>query len=86
MVASENAHLLTEIRATVDPKRAGDLVAGCEALLAEPLPDGLLRTELLHAGNEWRIQTLWRDSNALSSMRASTEEPAAPRLFRSIGA
>jgi len=86
LVASENVHLLTEVRATVDPDRAGDLVAGFEALLAEPPPEGLLRTELLHADNEWRIQTLWRDNNALSSMRASAEEPAAPRLFRSVGA
>ena len=86
MVTSGNVHVLTEVRATVDPSRVGDLLAGFEALLAAPKPDGLLRTELLCAGSEWRIQTLWRDRDALSSMRATAEEPAAPRLFRSVGA
>jgi hypothetical protein len=60
-------------------------VAGFEALLAESPPDGLLRTELLHVGDEWRIQTLWRDGDALAAMRSSTGEPAAPKLFRSVG-
>jgi hypothetical protein len=35
---------------------------------------------------DWRIQTLWRDRDALDKMRAATEAPAAPRLFRSVGA
>ena len=81
-----NGRVLSEVRATVDPSHADDLLAGFHALLAQPRPDGLLRTELLRAGNEWRIQTLWRDSDALSSMRSTTEEPAAPRLFRAVGA
>lgn len=78
--------VMTEVRALVEPAQATELVAGFEALLAEPRPEGLLRTELLHAGDEWRIQTLWRDRESLTAMRSSTEEPAAPRLFRAVGA
>ena len=86
MVRSPGGHVLTEVRATVDPSRHADLVAGFEALLAASPPDGLLRTELLHVEDEWRIQTLWRDREALVAMRSSTSEPAAPMLFRSVGA
>jgi hypothetical protein len=34
----------------------------------------------------WRIQTLWRDQQALDTMRAAPEPPAAPALFRRLGA
>jgi hypothetical protein len=34
----------------------------------------------------WRIQTLWRDQQALDTMRAAPEPPAAPTLFRQVGA
>lgn len=86
MTGSPGGHVLTEVRAVVDPSRSDALTAGFEALLREPPPDGLLRTELLHADGEWRIQTLWRDREALAAMRASSEEPAAPKLFASVGA
>jgi hypothetical protein len=87
VVASAPSRLvLTEVRATVDPSRHEELVAGFEALLAESRPDGLLRTELLHVDGEWRIQTLWRDRDALAAMRSGTAEPAAPKLFQSVGA
>ena len=86
MDGSSDGQVLTEVRATVDPSRQEDLVAGFESLLAEGLPEGLLRTELLHVDDEWRIQSLWRDRDALGAMRASTAEPAAPKLFRSVGA
>jgi heme-degrading monooxygenase HmoA len=78
--------VLTEVRAVVDEGRGDELVAGFEAMLAGPRPDGLLRTELVHGDGQWRIQTLWRDREALASMRSAAEEPAAPRLFRSVGA
>ncbi|HEY3408807.1 MAG TPA: hypothetical protein VGK53_11610, partial [Propionicimonas sp.] len=52
----------------------------------EPRPDGLERTELLRDSDGlWRIQTLWRDQQALDAMRAAPEPPAAPQLFRQIG-
>lgn len=79
--------VLTEVSAVVAPEREADLVAAYRELVAGPLPDGLMRTELL-SGQEgrWRIQTLWRDRAALDAMRASPDGPAAPRLFREVGA
>ena len=86
MAEADSSQVLTEVRANVDPARHEELVAGFEALLVGPRPDGLVRTELVRVDDEWRIQTLWRDRDALSAMASSTEEPAAPRLFRSVGA
>jgi hypothetical protein len=86
MARDIDGRVLTEVRASVDPSRREELVAGFEALLAEPRPDGLLRTELLEVDGDWRIQTLWRDREALAAMRAGTAEPAAPKLFRSVDA
>ncbi|HKT55486.1 MAG TPA: antibiotic biosynthesis monooxygenase [Microbacterium sp.] len=82
-----SAQILTEVSAVVTEDREADLVAGFSALLSQELPDGLLRTELLRgADGAWRIQSLWRDRDALEAMRASPEPPAAPTLFRSVGA
>ncbi|MEY9834947.1 hypothetical protein [Streptacidiphilus sp. EB103A] len=79
--------VLTEVSAIVATDRAGDLIAAYREVLARPLPDGLLRSELLSGPDgHWRIQTLWRDRAALDAMRAAPEGPAAPRLFRSVGA
>lgn len=78
--------VLTEVTAYVAEDRTAELLEGYAALQAGPFPDGLVRTELLHAPDgQWRIQTLWRDSAALQAMRSS-DEPAAPRLFRHVGA
>jgi hypothetical protein len=63
-----------------------DATAGFETLLSESPPEELLRTELLHVDDEWRIQALWRDCEALAAMRSSGAELAAPKLFRSVGA
>jgi heme-degrading monooxygenase HmoA len=82
-----NQRILTVVSAAVDPSREAELLAGFRGLLTVPVPDGLMRTELLRSPTEvWRIQTLWRDRDALDKMRAATEPPAAPRLFRSVGA
>jgi len=79
--------VLTEVVATVPADRGCDVRPAFQALLAKPLPDGLLRTELLEeADGAWRIKTLWRDQAALDAMRAGAEPPAAPTLFRSLGA
>jgi len=78
--------VLTEVMAHVEQSRTAELLNGYAALQAGPFPDGLLRTELLQGPDgQWRIQTLWRDRAALQAMRTS-EEPAAPRLFREVGA
>ncbi len=80
-------HVLTDVRAEVDPGREDDLVAGFRELVRSAVPDGLLRAELLRgAEGHWRIQTLWRDRAALDAMRAGSAPPAAPALFRSVGA
>jgi len=86
MAGTSHGRVLTEVRAKVEASRHEALVAGFADLLARSRPEGLLRTELLYADGEWRIQTLWRDREALAAMRSSTAEPAAPKLFRSVGA
>ncbi|MCH7230927.1 hypothetical protein L0U85_08700 [Glycomyces sp. L485] len=79
--------VLTEVSAVVAPEREADLLAAYRDLVEGPLPDGLVRTELLSGyDGHWRIQTLWRDHAALEAMRAAPEPPAAPRLFREVGA
>lgn len=79
-------HVLTEVSAEVAENRVAALIDGFAALVDGPVPDGLLRTELLRAADgRWRIQSLWRDRAALDAMREGTAEPAAPRLFRSVG-
>ncbi|MFE0583079.1 MULTISPECIES: hypothetical protein [unclassified Streptomyces] len=79
--------ILTEVSAVVPAGREADLVTAYRELVARPLPDGLIRTELLSGPDgRWRIQTLWRDLAALDAMRAAPEGPAAPRLFRDVGA
>lgn len=79
--------VLTEVSAVVEADREAELIGGFRRLLGEPRPDGLERTELLRdRGGVWRIQTLWRDQEALDRMRAASEPPAAPRLLRQVGA
>ncbi|MVU76281.1 hypothetical protein GPX89_03375 [Nocardia sp. ET3-3] len=78
--------VLTEVSAIVAAEREDELVAGFTELLRGGFPDGLVRTELLNGGGRWRIQTLWRDRAALDAMRNSGEPPAAPALFRKVGA
>jgi quinol monooxygenase YgiN len=79
-------HVLTVVSAVVAEEGRERLIAGFRELVAGPMPDGLLRTELLQgAEGRWRIQTLWRDQEALEAMRAGPEPPAAPALFRRVG-
>lgn len=79
--------ILTEVSAVVDPSRDAEVVAKFRDLSATALPPGLLRTELLRGPEgRWRIHSLWRDRQALEAMRAGPEPPAAPQLFRSVGA
>lgn len=79
--------IMTEVRAIVPRERAEDVPVAFAALAQRPLPDGLLRTELLAGRDgEWKIQSVWRDQAALDAMRAAAEPPAAPALFRQLGA
>lgn len=79
--------VLTQVSAVVAAEREADLLAAYRDLVVGPLPDGPVRTELLRGPDgHWRIQTLWRDRAALDAMRVAAEPPAAPRLFREVGA
>jgi hypothetical protein len=79
--------IMTEVSAIVPGERADEVPAAFAELTRRPLPDGLLRTELLAGRDgEWKIQSLWRDQAALDAMRAAAEPPAAPALFQRLGA
>ncbi|MEY9877883.1 quinol monooxygenase YgiN [Streptacidiphilus sp. MAP12-33] len=77
--------VMAEVNADVAPEHERRLLDTYRRLLARPLPDGLIQSELLRGpGRHWRIQTLWRDQAALDAMRASAEGEAAPHLFHDI--
>ena len=80
-------NIVTAVDAVVPRNREAELVEGFRRLGQVGAPDGLLRTELMR-GQEgrWRIQTTWRDRDALMALRASGEPPAALRLLDSVGA
>jgi len=79
--------IMTEVSAIVATERADEVPPAFTELTQRPLPEGLLRTELLAGPNgEWKIHSLWRDQAALDAMRAGAEPPAAPALFRRLGA
>ncbi len=80
------AEVVTAVDATVDPEREQDLLDGYRQMQEAPKPDGLLRSELLRGqGGLWRIQTTWRDRDALIAVRQSGRPPAALELLDRIG-
>jgi hypothetical protein len=81
------AEVVTVVRGQVPTNREAELIGGFAGLKNDPRPAGLLKSEL-HRGEDgwWQIQTVWRDRTALDAMRAGSEPPAAPRLFRQVGA
>jgi hypothetical protein len=82
-----SSEIMAEVSAVVPQVRADDVPVAFAELTQRPLPDGLLRTELLAGPDgEWKIQSVWRDQSALDAMRAGSEPPAAPALFRQLGA
>jgi heme-degrading monooxygenase HmoA len=87
-VSGVSERVLSEVSATVRPDREGEFLAGFAELVSLPRPDGLLRTELLRGPDgEWRVQTLWRDLEALAATRVTPEPPrTAPQVFHSVGA
>jgi hypothetical protein len=81
------AACITTVDAQIQSGREQDLVDGFKKMIQGPRPDGLLRSELLRGQDgAWRIQSTWRDVDALRAMRASGEPPAALALLESIGA
>lgn len=79
--------VVTTIDATVQTEREQDLLAGFVEMIQALKPDGLLRTELLRGqAGAWRIQTTWRDRDALMAVRNSGMPPAALALLDRLGA
>lgn len=79
--------IMTSVSAAVAAERETELTDGFREITSRPMPHGLLRTELLRGQNgTWRIQTVWRDREALEEVRTSGEPPAALELFRRVGA
>lgn len=79
--------IVTATDAIVDGDREPDLLEGYRQLIKAPKPDGLLRSELLRAqGGRWRIQTTWRDREALLAVRDTGARPASLELLDRIGA
>ena len=80
--------ILTVLEARVPPGGEQALRAAYAAAGAEPLPRGLMRTELLRDAREtarWRIQTWWESRAALDAMRGAGT-PAGVLMFRAAGA
>ncbi|MEA2715854.1 MAG: hypothetical protein QOI99_171 [Actinomycetota bacterium] len=81
------AEVVTAVDATVDPEREQDLLDGYRQMISAPKPDGLVRSELLRGqGGRWRIQTTWRNREALVALRTSGHPPAALELLDRVGA
>jgi len=89
--------VITTINTTIQPEREQDLLDGFTEMNDGPKPDGLVRSELLrgrHRGSgpgrqqpgAWRIQTTWRDRDALMAVRNSGKPPAALALLDRLGA
>ena len=82
-----SAPLVTTIDAKVQSEREQELLNGFRRMNEGDKPAGLLRSELLRGQDgAWRIQTTWRDMDALMALRNSGEPPAALALLDRIGA
>jgi hypothetical protein len=82
-----STRIVTIIDANVASDREQALLDGFRQMNEGRKPPGLLRSELLRGQNgAWRIQTVWRDIEALMSVRNSGEPPAALALLDSLGA
>jgi heme-degrading monooxygenase HmoA len=80
--------ILTVLEAQVPADGAEALQAAYASAGAQPLPPGLVRTELLRDVREvrrWRIQTWWASREALDTMRGAGT-PAGVLMFRAAGA
>jgi hypothetical protein len=79
--------VITSIDALVDPGREVELLDGYRRLTSGQQPDGLVGSMLLRGqGGAWRIQTTWRDFDALMAVRNSGRPAAAMELLDGLGA
>lgn len=84
---SVSERIVTAVDAVVPAEAEAELLAGFRELASAQTPEGLLRSELLRGqSGAWRIQTTWRDRDALMALRASGNPPAALALLDRIGA
>lgn len=78
--------VVTTVDTVVPAERERDLVDGFAELVAGANPEGLLRSELLRGqAGAWRIQTTWRDREALMAVRRSGNPSAALVLLDRLG-
>lgn len=81
-----NQPVVTTVDVKLPEGRDAELIAGYRELNAGAKPPGLLRTELLRSfDGTWRIQSTWRDREALTALRQSGEPPAALALVERLG-
>jgi len=79
--------VVTTVDTTVSPDREQELLDGFRQLNEGDPPDGLVRSELLRGRDgSWRIQTTWRDMEALLALRQSEQPPPALALLDRLGA
>jgi len=77
--------VVTTVDFTIDADLEVDLLDGYAELNRGPTPDGLVRSELLRSfDGSWRIQTTWRDRDALMALRRSGQPPAALTLLERL--
>ena len=87
MSHGDATQVMTAVTAIVAPEKESELTDGFRDLTAGPTPDGLVRSELLRGQQGvWRIQSVWRDREALEAMRSSSDRPSALALFDRVGA
>jgi hypothetical protein len=78
--------VVTAIDVKVDPSREAELLDGFRQLSEGGWPDALVRTELLRGRDgTWRVQSTWRDLEAVIAMRQSGARPAALDLLDRLG-
>ena len=76
---------VTIVEGAVEAAREGDLRSAWEAKTAVP-PAGFIESSLLRAEDgTWRIVTVWESKEAVLTMRASGEPPAALAMFEQAG-
>ena len=82
-----STRIVTFVDVNVAADREQALLDGFSQMNEGSKPRGLLRSELLRGQNgAWRIQTVWRDMDALMAVHNSGKPPAALALLDSLGA
>lgn len=80
--------IITVLEASVAQDRAPELVAAYRDGITN-LEPGIVQTWLVQSVADpgvWRIQTAWRDREALQAMRTSGQTPKGVLFFRAVGA